>query len=127
MIAAMEGHTETVKILVDGGADVNARNRGDNTALMIAVKTGHTDTVKVLIKAGADVNAKTPGGVTALVIAEIGNNHDGKMLQAKRLIKDAYEAGYIACHGACHYGFRYFNGAIEFLRKLVRYSGTGYE
>lgn len=29
----------------------------------------------------------------ALVIAEIGNNHDGKVLQARRLIRDAHEAG----------------------------------
>ncbi|MCK9614379.1 MAG: N-acetylneuraminate synthase family protein [Candidatus Omnitrophica bacterium] len=32
-------------------------------------------------------------GYPTLVIAEIGNNHDGKVSQAKKLIKDAYEAG----------------------------------
>lgn len=32
-------------------------------------------------------------GRPALIIAEIGNNHDGKLLQAKRLILDAYKAG----------------------------------
>lgn len=32
-------------------------------------------------------------GFPILIIAEIGNNHDGKLSQAKRLIRDAYEAG----------------------------------
>ena len=43
--AARKGHTDTVKLLLEHGADVHAE---DDTALLYAADEGHTDTVKVL-------------------------------------------------------------------------------
>jgi ankyrin repeat protein len=43
--ASMNGHTEVVKLLLDKGADVHAEN---NYALIWARAYGHTETVKVL-------------------------------------------------------------------------------
>ncbi len=56
IIAAEQGHTKIVEILVHFGADVNyAIERPDyNTPLLVASENGHTDIVKVLLKAGAD-------------------------------------------------------------------------
>jgi len=54
LICASEyGHTEIVKLLIEAGADVNARQWDDATALTYASREGHTEIVNLLIKAGA--------------------------------------------------------------------------
>ena len=52
--AASDGHTDTVKLLLDAGANVHAEN---DQALRWAASDGHTDTVKLLLDAGANVHA----------------------------------------------------------------------
>ena len=54
------GKTDAVKVLLDHGAQVNAKETwGDTTALMWAVSEHHPAVVKLLIDHGADVNAKS--------------------------------------------------------------------
>ena len=55
--ASRLGHTETVEMLMEKGADVNARNNDGWTALMMASNDGQTETVALLVEKGADVNA----------------------------------------------------------------------
>src|ERR1017187_10930068 len=50
-MAAGEGHTETVRALLDPGADVHART---DAPLWVAAMRGHADTMRVLLDAGAD-------------------------------------------------------------------------
>jgi hypothetical protein len=69
LTAAKQGDTNQVKDLLDRGADVNAKHKGGQTALMYAVIKGHTDTIKILLDKGADVNAKDMYGDTALMEA----------------------------------------------------------
>lgn len=57
--AAEQGDAGKVSALLKEGADVNAIDDAENTALMKAVSKGHTDIAKLLIDAGANVNAKT--------------------------------------------------------------------
>src|SRR4051812_41260445 len=57
MIAAAEGHTDIVKLLLEKGADANARNSYGRTSLMFASSYGFTQIAELLIRAGADVNA----------------------------------------------------------------------
>jgi ankyrin repeat protein len=54
MTAAFMGHTEVGKMLVETGADVNARNDEGQTALMIAREKEHSLIVDLLIEAGAE-------------------------------------------------------------------------
>lgn len=56
MIAVAEGHATTVSVLLEGGADVNAKNNLDRTALMFASSYGHTKIVKKLLAHDADPN-----------------------------------------------------------------------
>ena len=53
MSAADEGHTEVVKTLINAGADVNARDKEDWTALNYASWKGHMKIVQALEAAGA--------------------------------------------------------------------------
>jgi ankyrin repeat protein len=53
-----EGHTEIVQLLLEKGADVNAKNKYGRTALIYATERGYTEIVQLLLEKGADVNAK---------------------------------------------------------------------
>lgn len=71
MHAAAFGSLETMRLLIDKGADVNARSAAGATALMWAA----TDLAKVrlLIERGADVNAFSDSGRTALQLAAMSD------------------------------------------------------
>ena len=56
--AAKANDKETVKLLIEAGADINAKNNDGYTALMLASWNGHKDVVKLLIEAEVDVNVK---------------------------------------------------------------------
>jgi len=59
--------TEFAKLLIEKGADVNAKDSVGRTALLIAAGAGQTETVALLIKKGSDVRAKDISGNTALM------------------------------------------------------------
>ncbi len=63
--AAQNGQSEEVQALLDSGADVDAKDENEMTALMWAAFGGDIDTVKVLLERGADVTAKDKDGGTA--------------------------------------------------------------
>jgi ankyrin repeat protein len=62
MFAARNGNPEVIQLLVEAGANVNAREplRG-TTALMWAIEQRHPEAVAVLLKAGADPAARSAG------------------------------------------------------------------
>jgi ankyrin repeat protein len=67
--ASLHGNFDTVRRLLDQGADINARGNTGATALMMACWWGHVDIVKLLLDRGANVNAKGLDGYTALMEA----------------------------------------------------------
>ena len=69
MVASRKGYTEMMKLLIDSGADVNAKTIKGKTALMDAAFIGKADTVKLLLVMGADINAKDEEQNTALIYA----------------------------------------------------------
>ena len=75
--AASSGHGEIVQYLIDAGADVNAVDEVNTTALMRAASNcDQTATIKALLKAGARTDIKSAGDSTALQLAEWSNCTD---------------------------------------------------
>jgi ankyrin repeat protein len=52
----MVGHTETVRSLVEAGADVEQADAMGRTPLYAAAQEGHVVALRVLLKAGAKVS-----------------------------------------------------------------------
>jgi Ankyrin repeats (3 copies)/Caspase domain len=73
--AAIKGDINSVKPLLDQGADVNESFYGE-TALMVASYYGHIEIVKLLLNRGADVNIVRAGGWSALSSAASGRHTD---------------------------------------------------
>ena len=72
---ASEGNTEVVSLLLEAGADVNAKAGNGITALMLAAEDNkYPETVSFLLKAGADARVKTAFGKTALMCAAVNQN-----------------------------------------------------
>ncbi len=67
MYAALYGDAESVRHLLEAGAEPNIRNEAGATALMWAVDD--LDKTRLLIRRGADVNARSDDGRTPLLIA----------------------------------------------------------
>lgn len=74
--AAWEGHIAVVKLLLESGADVNARDKFGKTALHDAAFKGHGDVVKLLLEWGADINSKCEIGSTPLHMAATSGESD---------------------------------------------------
>lgn len=70
VLAAAEGHLETVRTLVARGADVNASDATGWTALHAATRNGHKETVSFLLAHGAAIKPPTWYNPTPLHVAE---------------------------------------------------------
>ena len=69
--AAAEGDIETLKALVEAGADLNSARSTTETELplMVAVRERQAETIKWLAENGADVNKRDINGNTAIISA----------------------------------------------------------
>ena len=70
------GVSAGVRILIDAGADIHARNDEGMMPIHCAVRLSVSDNPEVtatLLKAGADANAETEKGLTPLLMACMGN------------------------------------------------------
>ena len=91
IIAAHNGHLNSVKILLQYGADIEDRGTlktGDEviegcTPLWAAADTGHLDVVKLLIEKNAEVDGRTSTGSTPLRVAA----HEGHLDTVKCLVE----------------------------------------
>jgi ankyrin repeat protein len=104
--AAYHGEYDNVIVLINRGADVNAKDEYGNTGIICASEQGYDAIVELLINAGGDLNATNNDGDSALDLARHAKhtsttslllNHgatgrDGP--SAKERMEDAY---YDAC------------------------------
>ena len=69
LVAALTGHKEIAKILLDNGAEVDSRADDGRTPLMLAASKGDIDLVSFLLTAGADPTLTDKSGATASSLA----------------------------------------------------------
>lgn len=85
-LAAYFGHADVVKVLLDSGADIDAKSRNNLgvAALHSALAGGFMDVAALLVERGADVSAQTAEGWTPLhYCADIGDQEFASLLIAR--------------------------------------------
>jgi ankyrin repeat protein len=108
--AAVNGHLETVRFLLDKGAAINASNDGLSAALWMACTEGETPVVRLLLERGADPTLASDGGYSPLMAAsEQGHLEVVRQLlghpSAKTTINRPDDNdGWTALWCACHWG-----------------------
>jgi hypothetical protein len=69
MLAAASGYPSICSLIIDAGADVNAKDGAGETALHYAAARGHLEACRLLIAAGANVDAVDTTGNTPMFSA----------------------------------------------------------
>jgi ankyrin repeat protein len=121
MWAAAEGHSAAMRVLIEAGADVNARSSiitwerqrteeprdkwlppGGLTPLLFAARDGKLESAKLLLSAGADVNVVDPDRHTALILALVNGHFDvaGALIQAGADVNMEDKVGQTALYAA---------------------------
>ena len=80
ILAAYYGDLSEVKRLLDTGAEVNAKTKDGQTALIYASIKGDPKVVEMLLAKGAEVNTKDNNGKTALILATRMNHPEVREL-----------------------------------------------
>jgi ankyrin repeat protein len=92
--AAQYGYVAVVQLLIEEGADVNAKDGGERTALHWAAKNGHEAVARLLIEKGANVNVMDGDRRTALHwAAENGHEAVARLLIEKWADVNAEDSG----------------------------------
>jgi ankyrin repeat protein len=68
-LAAMQGHQAVVRLLLAAGADCEAKDCKNRTALMWAAERGYGAVVQVLLQFGAEVGPRDADGASAMHLA----------------------------------------------------------
>jgi uncharacterized protein len=74
--AVHRGSLDDLEQLAKSGADINALNRHNQTALMLAATAGHTPVVEWLVRRGATLDHAAKYGLSALMLAVIGGHRE---------------------------------------------------
>ncbi|KFO62919.1 Ankyrin repeat and death domain-containing protein 1B, partial [Corvus brachyrhynchos] len=73
-LAAKNGHSEVVEILLEQWEEINDLNQNEETPFYLAVEGGHEKCAELLLEAGSDINVLTQNNTSALQVA-IQNGH----------------------------------------------------
>jgi ankyrin repeat protein len=117
MVCSWHNSTKCLKMLLQGGANINLVLDSGASALYIAAQRGHEDCMSLLIRFGANVNASTKNGATPLFMAALSGNMPclALLVSTKHLNLNARTSdGTTALFAAAH------NNHAEVLELLVK-------
>src|SRR5512143_1776071 len=81
--AVRRGDIDLIRELLDRGQDINARDRHNQTALMLSAHAGHREVVELLIDYRANLNVTAKFGLSALMLAVIAGHTEIARLLAR--------------------------------------------
>lgn len=113
--AALYGNAESVRILLDRGADVKARNKSDATPLIYGAYS--FEKARLLVDKGSDVNAKSASGMTPLLIAV---SVHGNAATVRYLIEKGADVKVEGPNGADALQTAALKGDLETIRLLLQ-------
>jgi ankyrin repeat protein len=103
--AAQLSQKETIKVLIEHGADIEAQDVHGDTPLIEATGWGQEDAARVLIEAAANVNAQDLTGWTPLLYAAAGGRVETiRLLISKGANLQIVRNGWNALTYASHHG-----------------------
>jgi len=121
VLATKAGDIKTVKKLLGGGADVNAKdNKHHASLLMWAAHEGHTEVMNLLIQKGANIDTKKTTGETALWFAA----QKGQLESLRILVHHDADVNVVGWKGATALEVARKNGHQEIVDYL-RDAGAG--
>ncbi|KAM1169235.1 hypothetical protein ACFX13_031772 [Malus domestica] len=96
---------EVIRMLLENGVDMDAKDEDGYTGLHYAAESIHDDVIEMLVKKGADAEARTNKDVTALQIAE-SLHYVGitRILIHKGATKDNSSTVHILTHASISFG-----------------------
>ncbi|KAI0440605.1 ankyrin repeat-containing domain protein [Xylaria telfairii] len=68
-LAASNGHVGVIRALAESGADLNARDKNENSALHLAIAGKHQDVVSMLLQQNVHCQLTNADGLTPLTLA----------------------------------------------------------
>ena len=113
--AVLYGDADTVKLLLERGADANAANNAGATPLLRAA--GDYEKIKLLVKHGANVNARSALGNTPLLVAARAR---GSVKSVELLMKHGAEINATNVFGATALMAAAASGELDTVRLLVK-------
>jgi ankyrin repeat protein len=113
--AALYGNTESVRILLEHGADPKARNKSDVTPLIYGAY--NFEKTRLLVEKGADVNAKSAAEMTPLLVAV--STH-GNTETVRYLLEKGADVRAVGPLGSDALQLAAFKGETEMVRLLLK-------
>ena len=114
------GHVKIVDILIDAGAEVDAKSNADITALWLASGGNKIDVMKTLLKKGADATITRVDGTTALMTSGVS----GHVEATKLLLENGADPRAIDNDGLTALMNAAENGSAAVVKTLVEASGS---
>lgn len=78
--AAANNSEDSIKVLIEGGCDINSKDKDGYTPLMMAAAKGHDDSVRLLLMRKADPDLVTWNEKTAAMLAREGRHKETAQL-----------------------------------------------
>jgi ankyrin repeat protein len=87
--AATGGHVALIELLLEHHAFIDAESPNGTTPLMMAAQYGSAEAVKLLVDSGADLTMRNQLGLSAIDFARLGNRRDSFKMLEEALRRKA--------------------------------------
>ena len=114
-IAAVKGHFDVVRLLIEQNAEVDSRTSTNSTPLRAAAFKGHLGIVRCLVENGADVNARKNFNDTLLMVA----CYKGHLDVASYLVKHGANMNLQDHHGRSCLHYASERGHVQLVCELL--------